>query len=85
MPSETEEEALCHVGITIIAAIRTSISNLARDGGDFFGLAGKRTLRSSKKSEMFWSGDCGDWKRSLKSFGRRRQRSAIEIARTKLG
>ena len=37
------------------------------------------------KIAIFRNGDCDDWKRNSKSFGRRRQKGAIDIARTDSG
>jgi hypothetical protein len=57
---EQRRELLCPVGIIItIVGIQMSISNPLHGGGGFFALLGKRTLASSKRNGIFWSGDFG--------------------------
>jgi hypothetical protein len=56
-----------------------NISNPIREDGDLFALLGKMILVNSKRNGTFWSEDFDDLKKSLKSFGRRHRRSAIDI------
>jgi hypothetical protein len=75
---------LCPAVIIILTGggIQMSISNRIRDDSALSVLLGKKTWARLKRKGTFWSEDFDDLKKSLKISDRKRQRSAIDVART---